>query len=207
MPFPARASANTVAAMLRAALEMQYSARSAEETTAEREVMKTMAGRTPSGLGPCAAIRRAAFWVRKNGPTGVDAHEPVVARGLRLQDVRALRGGHAGVVDEDVDPAAHPGGRVEHPVVVGDPRDVARDGQETAPDLGDAAFDLEEARLRVARIEEDVDPDDVEALAGQGQDDGPADAPAGAGDDGGGLGAEFLLGQAHSSSTTILSFR
>jgi hypothetical protein len=34
--------------MLRAAFEMQYSARAVEDTAAEMEVMKTIDGRTPS---------------------------------------------------------------------------------------------------------------------------------------------------------------
>ena len=68
MPRGARAWAKRVAAMLRAALDMQYSARAVEDTTAEIEVMKTMQGGAPLPASRRPIIRLAAFWVRKKAP-------------------------------------------------------------------------------------------------------------------------------------------
>ncbi len=71
---------------------MQYSGLFVEDTEAEMDVMKTIAGRTPSRLGFCPDIRRAAFWVRKKAP-GRCRQEPVVAFRRRFQDIRALGAG------------------------------------------------------------------------------------------------------------------
>ena len=73
MPRPDRASAKSVAVMLKAALDTQYSGREVEDTEAEMEVMKTMAGRRPPRRGFWATILLAAFWVRKNGPRALMA--------------------------------------------------------------------------------------------------------------------------------------
>jgi hypothetical protein len=59
--------------MLKAALETQYSGLATDDQAAEIEVMKTMAGRRPDAARFWAAILRAAFWVRKNGPRALMA--------------------------------------------------------------------------------------------------------------------------------------
>ena len=85
--------------------------------------------------------------------------------------------------------------------------DVSRDGQEAAADLLDPFFDLEKALLLVFGLEGDVDADDVKSLTGQGEDDPPADAAAGAGDQCGARAPLQFGRHAHSSSTTIRSLR